>query len=76
MTKKQTHKTKQEVQVEFDEQAEQKIDAACATELEATMKKYNRALQPFIQRTDVADLARVRLVRVKPENAEQQDVQA
>lgn len=61
---KQTHLSAEEVRVEMDEQKEQEIDKACALEVEEVFKKHNRALQPYIQRSDFADVARVRLVRV------------
>ena len=72
MTKKekQKHLTPEEVKHQVSEAAEQGIDKVCAEEIEATLKKYQRALQPFIQHTDVASIARVRLVRITPEQVE------
>ncbi len=67
MTKKQKHLTAEEVKHQVSEEAEQAIDAKVAAEIEAILKGSNRALQPFIQRNEVASIARVRLVRTNPE---------
>lgn len=64
---KQNHPTAEEVKHQISEEAEQKIDEKVATEIETILKANNRALQPFIQRTEVASVARVRLVRSNPE---------
>lgn len=64
--KKQVHKSKEEVidEMELGEAAEQATDKACAEEIEAVFKKYNRALQPFLVNADTGIFPRVRLVRV------------
>lgn len=69
MTKKekQKHLTAEEVKHQVSEEAEQAIDARVAADIEAILKSSNRALQPFIQHTEVASIARVRLVRAIPE---------
>ena len=64
---KQNHPTAEEVKHQISEEAEQKIDQSVAEEIEVILKKNNRALQPFIQHTEVASIARVRLVRSNPE---------
>lgn len=66
-TAKQNHPTAEEIKHQISEEAEQKIDQTVAEEIEAILKKNNRALQPFLQRTEVATVARVRLVRSNPE---------
>lgn len=65
-TKKTMRKSAADVKAEMSEQAEQAVDKQCADELEVILKKYDRALFPFIQHMEAASVARVRLVRAKP----------
>lgn len=61
---KQVHKSPEEVGAELADQKESQNDQDCAAEVEAILKKYNRALQPFIpQDIQYGIMPRVRLVR-------------
>lgn len=64
---KQNHPTAEEIKHQVSETAEQVIDKKVADEIETILKANNRALQPFIQHTEVASIARVRLVRSNPD---------
>ncbi len=70
---KKQHKTAAEIKAELNEKSEQEIDKDVAQSIEAILVKSNRALQPFLERNDVATVARVRLVRVKPQADEKKE---
>ncbi len=53
--------------VSKDESKEELTDKECAQEIDSILKSKGRGLQPFIERTDFGEVARVRLVRVKVE---------
>jgi len=57
-------KTKQKITPQ--EELEREVDKKCAGEIEKVLKDNARALQPFIERTEFAEVARVRLARVTP----------
>lgn len=65
--KKQVHKTPEEVKDTLAEEAEQRTNRECAKEVEEVLRKYGRALQPFLQYSEQATVPRVRLVSLPDE---------
>lgn len=61
---KQKHLTPNEVADTMVEEKEQGIDKTCAAEVEEVLKRHNRGLQPFIERSEFGSQARVRLARL------------
>ena len=58
-----------------EEELDQEVDKRCAKEVEDVLKGNGRALQPFIERTPFASIARVRLVKFTPRPEDQEAVE-
>jgi len=58
--------TKMKQKITPQEELDREVDKKCAGEIEKVLKDNSRALQPFIERTEFAEVARVRLARITP----------